>query len=79
MARLDRGCWQEAQCTLDEALMLARGMPYPYAEARLLHVCAEPHAQRREDDAAREKLAAAQALYQRLGAHSDAASLIMMS
>src|SRR5437773_770097 len=30
--------WEDAEQALQEGLSLARSMPYPYAEARLLHV-----------------------------------------
>ncbi len=70
----------EAVSLLDEGLALARAIPYPFAEARLLHVYGEveamatdgphgPHAAH----VARERLEAALALYERLGARKDAA------
>jgi hypothetical protein len=46
-------------------------MPYPYAEARLLHLAGRLHAQVGKPEAAREQLAAAQAIFQRLGARKD--------
>ena len=55
-----------------EGLSLARCMPYPYAEGRLLHVYGEMLAQKGEPEPARERLAAALALFRRLGAHKDA-------
>jgi tetratricopeptide (TPR) repeat protein/transcriptional regulator with XRE-family HTH domain len=64
--------WAEAACALEEGLSLARSMPYPYAEAHLLYAHAEMHAQRGERDAARERLEAALAIFQRLGARKDA-------
>jgi uncharacterized protein HemY len=35
---LRRKRWEEAQAALEEALMLCRAMPYPYAEAKALAV-----------------------------------------
>jgi tetratricopeptide (TPR) repeat protein len=70
MARLCRGCWQEAQCTLDEALMLARGMPYPFAEARLLHTWGLFHLRRGEHGTARDQLQSALTIFRRLGARN---------
>jgi ATP/maltotriose-dependent transcriptional regulator MalT len=63
--------WEDGARSLEEALTLARGMPYPYAEARLLHVYGRLHMQQGEPEAARERLAAARALFQRLGARTD--------
>jgi tetratricopeptide (TPR) repeat protein/transcriptional regulator with XRE-family HTH domain len=64
--------WQEAQRALDEAIALTRGMPYPYAEARLLHVYGQMHVQKQEPALARERLEAALAIFRRLGALRDA-------
>jgi hypothetical protein len=50
---------------------LARSMPYPYAEGRLLHVYGELHVAKGEPVPARERLEAALALFQRLGARKD--------
>jgi hypothetical protein len=47
-------------------------MPYPYAEARLLHVYGLMHAQKGGPEPARERLEAALALFRRLGARKDA-------
>jgi tetratricopeptide (TPR) repeat protein len=63
--------WQEAERALAEGLSLARAMPYPYAEARLLHLSGRLHAERRQPEAAREQLGAALAIFQRLGARKD--------
>jgi ATP/maltotriose-dependent transcriptional regulator MalT len=60
--------WAEAASALEEALALARGMPYPYAEARLLHVYGEMHVAKGESAQAREQLEAALAIFRRLGA-----------
>ncbi len=67
----------EAASLLDEGLALARAMPYPVAEARLLHVYGEVEGLATDgppgSHAARERLEAALALYERLGARQDAA------
>jgi tetratricopeptide (TPR) repeat protein len=67
-----RGRWAEAEQALEEGLALARSMPYPYAEGRLLHVYGEMHAQKGEPAPARERLEAALAIFRRLGARKDA-------
>jgi transposase len=64
--------WTEAARSLEEGLALARSMPYPYAEARLLHVYGRLHSQKGEPQAARERLEAARAIFARLGARTDA-------
>ncbi len=52
---------------LDEALALARAMPYPYAEAKALYVYGLLHATRGEQRQARARLEEALALLARLG------------
>jgi hypothetical protein len=47
-------------------------MPYPYAEARLLHVYGEMHVAKGEPGPAREWLETALAIFRRLGARKDA-------
>jgi tetratricopeptide (TPR) repeat protein len=69
---LRRDQWDEAARGLEEGLRLARDMPYPYAEARLLQVYGALHAQKQEPVSARERLEAAHAIFQRLGARKDA-------
>jgi tetratricopeptide (TPR) repeat protein len=64
--------WDDAQGDLEEGLALALAMPYPYAEARLLHAYGLLHAQRQELAPAHERLAAALAIFRRLGARSHA-------
>jgi tetratricopeptide (TPR) repeat protein/transcriptional regulator with XRE-family HTH domain len=63
--------WGEAECSLAEGLALARGMPYPYAEARLQHVYGQLRVQRSEPGPARERLEAALAIFRGLGACGD--------
>jgi tetratricopeptide (TPR) repeat protein len=69
---LRQGREPEATRSLEEGLTLARSMPYPYAEARLLHVYGRLHVQKGEPQAARERLEAARAIFARLGAAIDA-------
>jgi predicted ATPase/class 3 adenylate cyclase len=64
--------WDVAAEVLEESLGLARGMPYPYGEARLLQVYGQMHLQQGEPELARERLEAALAAFQRLGARKDA-------
>jgi tetratricopeptide (TPR) repeat protein len=63
--------WVEAARSLEEGVALARSMPYPYAEARLLHVDGQLHAVLGEPGLARERLEGVRALFQRLGAQRD--------
>jgi hypothetical protein len=72
MVRIKQGRWDEAERALEEGLSLARGMPYPYAEARLLHVCGALHLQKREPEPGRQRLEEALAILRRLGALRDA-------
>jgi tetratricopeptide (TPR) repeat protein len=71
MIALRQEHWPEAEQALEEGLALTRRMPYPYAEAHLLHVYGEMHAQKGEAEPARERLEAALAIFQRLGARKD--------
>ena len=57
--------------SLEEGLAVARSLPYPYGEARLLHVYGEMHARKVEPGPARERLEAALAIFRRLGARKD--------
>jgi tetratricopeptide (TPR) repeat protein len=63
--------WAEAERAVEEGLMLAREMPYPYVEARLLHVYGMLQIQRGELGPARGCLEAALAIFQQLGARKD--------
>jgi tetratricopeptide (TPR) repeat protein len=64
--------WEEAERSLEEGVALARTMRYPYAEGRLLHVYGELHVAKGQPVPARERLEAALAIFQRLGARKDA-------
>ncbi len=59
--------WHEAERALEEALALARAMPYPYAEAKALLVYGQLHAAKGEPEPARARFAAALAILDRLG------------
>jgi tetratricopeptide (TPR) repeat protein len=63
--------WQEAEQAVAEGIALARSMPYPYAQARLLHLSGRLHTQAGKPETARERLATALAIFQRLGARND--------
>jgi ATP/maltotriose-dependent transcriptional regulator MalT len=68
---LRQGRPADAAACLDEALPLARAMPYPYAEARLLAAYGSLHVERDAPEVARQHLEAALAIFQRLGAGKD--------
>ncbi|HEX3270186.1 MAG TPA: AAA family ATPase [Ktedonobacterales bacterium] len=59
--------WEVAEAALDEALRLARAMPYPYAEAKSLWVYGRLEAARGNQTAARKRFTAALASCDRLG------------
>jgi hypothetical protein len=58
---------------LEEGLALARAIPYPHGEGRLLEAYGRLHLGGDETSAARERLEAALAIFRRLGARRDAA------
>src|SRR5262249_10126169 len=59
--------WAEAEAALEEALLLCRAMPYPWAEAKALYVCGLLHQAKGEQEVARKRLEAALAICARLG------------
>jgi len=63
----------DAAAALDEALALARRMPYPHGEARVLHALALLHLARAEPQPARACRREADAIYRRLGATVEVA------
>jgi tetratricopeptide (TPR) repeat protein/transcriptional regulator with XRE-family HTH domain len=71
MALIRQEQWVEAQSVLDEGLALARRIPYPYAEGRLLHVYGQMLVATGKVKFARDRLEAALALFRRLGARED--------
>jgi tetratricopeptide (TPR) repeat protein len=71
MVATRQGQGEAAAALVEEGLALARGMPYPYAEGRLLHVSGALHSAQREPARARERLEGAVAIFRRLGASKD--------
>ncbi len=71
MVAIRQGRWAEAAHDLDEGLSLARRLPYPYAEARLLYTYGELHAAQGAAGPARARLEEALAIFRRLGARQD--------
>jgi transcriptional regulator with XRE-family HTH domain/tetratricopeptide (TPR) repeat protein len=67
MVRLRQARWEDAYALLEEALVMCRAMPYPYAEAKALYVYGQLHAAKGEPELAREKYQAALAICERLG------------
>jgi tetratricopeptide (TPR) repeat protein len=63
--RLDE--WAHAAVTLEEALVLDRGIPDPYAEAKTLRVYGLLHLRKGEQTQARKRLESALAILNRLG------------
>lgn len=61
-----------ARAAYQEGLDRARGMPFPYGQARLLHACGLLDRQQQDHGAAHLKLAEALAIFERLGADNDA-------
>ncbi len=59
--------WAEAETALEEALILCRAMPYPWAEAKALYVSGLLHRAKGELELAREQMEAALAICARLG------------
>jgi tetratricopeptide (TPR) repeat protein len=60
--------WQEAEAALEASLVLARAMPFPYAEAKAHYLLGKLHALSGEpDDLAREAYEQALAICTRLG------------
>jgi hypothetical protein len=63
--------WGEARQALEEGILLAHSLPYPYFEARLLCVYGEMHARQGQPGQARAKLEEALAIFRHLGARKD--------
>lgn len=59
--------WKAAKTDLDEAIMLAKAMPYPYAELKALWVYGQLEGARGNPAAARKRFMAALAICDRLG------------
>jgi len=65
--------WAEVECSLEEGMAVARAIPYPYAEARILRLDSQRHAALGDRTAAAERLEAALTIFRRLGAATDVA------
>jgi tetratricopeptide (TPR) repeat protein len=63
--------YEEAQRSLDEGIELARSLPFPYAEARLLFEEGVMRMRRGEVESGRDRLKEALAIFRRLGAPGD--------
>lgn len=72
MVACRREQWAEAERALEEGVALARRMPFPHAEARLLQVYGAMHAQKGELASAQHRLEAALVIFRQLGARKDA-------
>jgi tetratricopeptide (TPR) repeat protein len=71
LVALRQGTVQSAVDALEEGLQLARAMPYPHGEGRLLEVYGRLQMAHGHLEAARERLVAALAIFRQLGAHKD--------
>ena len=63
--------WTAAASALEEGLAVARSMPHPYAEARLLQVIGQLQVEQGAPERAREPLQVALGTFQQLGARKD--------
>jgi tetratricopeptide (TPR) repeat protein len=63
--------WEEAERVFEEAIAVARCMPYPYAEARALYEYGVMRCRQGEPQHGHERLEAALAIFRRLGARKD--------
>jgi class 3 adenylate cyclase/tetratricopeptide (TPR) repeat protein len=63
--------WENAETLFTEALTVARGIPFPYGEARALYEYGMMHAQRGDPRQARKRLKRALTIFERLGARKD--------
>jgi tetratricopeptide (TPR) repeat protein len=71
LVRVRQGRWAEAEGALEEGLALARSMPYPYMEGRLLYDYGVLHIEQGQTEWAGERLQAVLAIFLRLGARKD--------
>jgi len=63
--------WAEAECSLEEGMAVARDIPHPYAQARILRLDGQRHAALGDRTAAAERMEAALTIFRRLGAARD--------
>jgi len=71
MVMTRQGRWTTAARVLEEGLSLARRMPYPFAEGRLLYVYGLLLGAMGKPRSARQRFAAARRIFQRLGARKE--------
>ena len=71
MVFVRQGRGEEADRVLTEGLALARSLPYPYVEARILFQLGTMHGQQHDPEQARERLEEALAIFRQLGASKD--------
>jgi tetratricopeptide (TPR) repeat protein len=67
-----QGRGEEGTAVLEKALSLARSMPYPYAEGKVLREQGMLHLHEGAEGQARERFSAALEVFRRLGADKDA-------
>ncbi|MBV9282691.1 MAG: hypothetical protein JOZ41_21650, partial [Chloroflexi bacterium] len=63
--------WDEAESALERGLALARSLPYPFIEGRLLTLYGQMEVTRGKRASAREPLESALSIFRRLGACAD--------
>jgi hypothetical protein len=71
LVALRQGESRAAKQALEEGLRMARGLPYPQGEGRLLQVYGQLYLASDESAAARGRLNEAAAIFRRLGARTD--------
>jgi tetratricopeptide (TPR) repeat protein len=74
MLRTAQARWDEANGAFEEALSLARAMPYPFMEARILYEQGRMYGRVGEPRSARQQLEQGLAIFQRLGARHSVES-----
>jgi ATP/maltotriose-dependent transcriptional regulator MalT len=72
MVEMRRGNYDRAERTFEEGLQRARGIPFPYVEARILHTSGLLDRERGEATSADAKFSEALAIVERLGAIKQA-------
>jgi class 3 adenylate cyclase len=66
-ARMQQGRWEETDAALEESLVMARQMGYPYAEAKALSIAGDSWMARHQPEQARVQYTAALTILRRLG------------
>lgn len=75
LVALQEDRWADAGRDLEEALVLARAIPYPYGEAQILQLDAKRLAALGERTAAAERLGEALTIFRTLGANRDVSAV----